>query len=233
MVVVPPARSDDDELDRLLAAANPVDASVLARVSAQSLAELREDIAGERMPTPARPRRRAVILLVAVALTVGATTAAAGWARVHTGWFGPPGMTENDTSEFLREDSPEIVAVINGLTRKYSLPPQGSWNRFKRGWPRTEKAYMQLTGLEGDVANEASCQWQQFWLDGTAVRDQARAEAAEKVLDQVPSWPIMAKIDGGNFREYLRKMAALAQAGSVTEFSRLHGLNCPAGGPGG
>jgi hypothetical protein len=47
MLVLPPARWDDNELDRLVTAANPVDAGVLARVSTQSLAELRERIAGE------------------------------------------------------------------------------------------------------------------------------------------------------------------------------------------
>jgi hypothetical protein len=142
-------------------------------------------------------------------------------------------MTENDTSEFLRQDSPEIVAVIDRLTHKYSLPPEGSWSRFKRRWPLKEKAHIQVTGLEGSVADEANCQWQQSWLDGTAVHDPARAMAALQVLDQVPSWPIMARIDNksGNFREYLRNMAALAHAGNVTEFSRLHGLNCPAGSP--
>jgi hypothetical protein len=231
MLVSPPARWDDNEIDQLVAAANPVDASVLARVSAQSLAELRDHMAGERMPTPACQRRRAVILLVAVALMVGGTTAAAGWVGVHSGWFGPPGMTESDTSEFLRQDSPEIVAVIDRLTHKYSLPPEGSWSRFKRHWPLKERAYIQVTGLEGGVADEASCQWQQSWLDGTAAQDPARAMAAQQVLDQVPSWPIRAKIDGGNLRQHLRNMAALAHAGNVTEFSRLHGLNCPAGSP--
>jgi hypothetical protein len=39
---------------------------------------------------------------------LAAALAAAGLLGIHTGLFGAPGMTENDTSEFLRTNGHEM-----------------------------------------------------------------------------------------------------------------------------
>src|SRR3954469_25013529 len=70
--------------------------------------------AAARVPrTPrAAKRRRRIIATAAVTATLGAASvgvaAAAGAFGAHTGLFGSPGMTENDTSEYLDLNAPDF-----------------------------------------------------------------------------------------------------------------------------
>jgi len=234
----PTATNELISIDDLVAAANPMPsvARFLTADHSVALDSLRRAIVAQ----PLRARRRhagrrlkATMFLLAAALTIAGTTAAAEWVKVHTGVFGPPGMTESDTSELLREDSPEILGLIDKFTVKYPLPPGGSWNRFKKPWPHQSAGYMQMTGLEGGVAVEAMCQWQGYWLAAKQSGDSSAQVAALHILDTSPDWPIVRKIDGGGFVDNLRQRAQYAHSGDVAQFKRLYELNCPAGNPAG
>jgi len=211
-------------IDEFVAAANPLDS--LRRGLAAEPITARRHHAGRRL--------KATVFLLAAAMTIAGTTAAAEWVKVHTGVFGPPGMAgESDASELLREDSPEILGLIDKFTVKYPLPPGGSWNRFKKPWPHKTEGYMQMTGLEGRVAVEAICQWQGYWLVARQSGDSNAQVAALHVLDSSPDWPIIRRIDGGGFVDNLRQRAQFAHAGKVAEFQHLYELNCPVGSPAG
>jgi hypothetical protein len=200
----PTAYNELTSIDEFVAGANPLP-SVGRFITADhriALDSLRKGIAGQPFTARRRPagrRLKATMFLLAAAMTIAGTTAAAEWVKVHTGVFGPPGMTESDTSEWLREDSPEILGLIDKFTVKYPLPPGGSWNRFKKPWPHQSAGYMQMTGLEGGVAVEAMCQWQGYWLAARQSGDTSAQFAALHVLDSSPDWPIIRRIDGGGF----------------------------------
>jgi hypothetical protein len=175
-------------------------------------------------PRPeARARRRrfrigfAGIAVAAVLATAG--TATAGWLSIHTGLFGEPGMTENDTSEFLRTDGAEMPALFDSIARRYTLPPGGSWEAAKRRFVGGEPGLIQRAGVEQAVAFESICQWTGAWLDG-------RRGAATHVLTRVPGWPVIADHDGGGTVESFQRLAAAARDGDADPVRQYRRANC-------
>ncbi|TQS42361.1 hypothetical protein [Cryptosporangium phraense] len=229
-----PQRPPDD-LDRLLAehAGPGVDALDTPEITA-ALDALGDRIVAGEATSPRRPRRRGTVVAasaaLAVALAVGAP-AAADFIGLHTGEFGLPGKTENDTSEFLRADSPEFPALVEKLGRDYPLPPGGDYSHVL--W-LNEKAIadhgpyeFQERTLRWDVANDASCQWQKYWLDGYDRHDAAQQAAARKVLDEIPDWEGL-KQASDNGTDWEQRAAKAVRIGDVAGFRYLHGIMCGA-----
>jgi len=200
-----PARGLDTAEPRLAAALDGLGAAIAAS------------------PRPAaRARRRfrigfAGIAVAAVLATAG--TATAEWLSIHTGLFGDPGMTENDTSEFLRTNGAEMPALFDSIARHYTLPPGGSWDAAKQRFVGGEPGLIQRAGVEQAVAYESICQWTGAWLEG-------RRPAATRVLTRVPGWPVFADHDGGGVVESFQRLAAAARAGDAGLVRQYRRANC-------
>lgn len=107
-----------DDLEQLLANARPtVDELTDQRYASLTREMARETVHAERVRSGrvladrrrVNGRRRLLAVGLAAALAVPATAWASGFLA-QTGWFGAPGMTENDTSEWIdvcAEDFPE------------------------------------------------------------------------------------------------------------------------------
>src|SRR5438477_12117048 len=95
----------------LIAKANPYPARSLDVVGS-GLDSLYERIVAQDRPVAAPRRRRKRRLVLAVAV-IGVLTGIAAGATytTHTGDFGLPHMTENDTTELLRVDAPDFPAL--------------------------------------------------------------------------------------------------------------------------
>jgi RNA polymerase sigma-70 factor (ECF subfamily) len=227
-----PQRPPDD-LDRLLAEHAGPDVDALDTPEINTALDALGDriLAGETRELPRRRRRGAVVAAsaaLAAALAVGAP-AAANLIGLHTGAFGLPGMTENDTSEFLRMDSPEMPALIDNYGRDYPLPPGGDYERVKESYRKTVAdvgpTEIQDTGVRADVARVASCQWDVYWLDGYDRHDAAQQAAAQKVLDAIPSWEIL-KRTSDNGTDWEQRFAKAARTGNVPAFRYLYSVSC-------
>lgn len=225
---------DDDRLDRLLELANPVPNARLEALPPELLAGLRQVVSDRIAKRHRRPRTTAVLALLAATLVLGGVGAAiAAGSGAHTGVFGPSDSTRRpgieslvDSTEFLDQSAPDILNVIDGFALKYPLPPGGTWDTFKKPYPHKERGYVQMTGLEIRVAFESTCQWQDGWLTAARAKDARSMAAAQTVLDQVPTWPIVGKtVDALGMSEF-REIAGAARARNVAEFARLHDLNC-------
>ena len=192
------------------------------------------EVAFAALPAPragrARARRRSpklVALLAAAALLVTASVAGASWLGAHTGIFGEPGMTENDTSEFLRIGSPEMAAIARDFGRAYPLPPGGSFepavNQLVHG-----DGLIQATGVRALVAMASSCQWEREWLRAHVASDVPRARRAEAVLLRVPHWRVVRATDGGGTVASYKRIARAARNGVEGPVRRDLAINCSA-----
>jgi hypothetical protein len=85
-----------------------------------------------------------------------ALPAAADWVGAHTGLFGEPGLTENDTSEWLDTTSPEIADIARDLGAQYRLPSGGTYDDAI-GRLEATGGLMQETGVDNLMAFEAAC----------------------------------------------------------------------------
>lgn len=222
-----------DDLDRLLAERAGPDADALDTPEINAALDALGDriLAGGTRVLPRRRRRGAVVAAsaaLAAALAVGAP-AAASFIGLHTGEFGKPGMTENDTSEYLRMDSPEMPGLIDKYGRDYPLPPGGDYQRVKERYRRAVAEMgpigVQDTSVRADVAREVSCQWNLYWLDGYDRHDAARQAAARKVIDDVPSWEVL-KRTSDNGTDWEQRFAKAASVGNASAFRDLYSISC-------
>jgi hypothetical protein len=223
----------DSDLDACVALANPMPNEQLALVALPELAALRDAVTRSNVldSSPSRrhlPRRASRLLLLGGLVIIAAVGGlyAAAWGA-HTGWFGAPGYTESDTSEWLRQDAPDIVTVVDGLTAKYRLPPGGSWISLRRTYPKPAgSGYIQVTGLESEVSLDAYCQWQHYWIVGYQTHDSAKTAAAQVVLDEFPNWPISRKTGDPSAIAQWQQIAEFARTNQAAPLERLYALNC-------
>ena len=179
----------------------PVLAELLA--TSRTTADHR-DAAREPAPTTvaaarARRARRLVVrtgALSGVLVVSGACVAAAtGLIGLHTGFFGSPGMTDEDTSEFYDISSPDLgpmmerYAVDTPLAPGYSLDPLVAQLHALGG-------LMQEEGIRGEIATWSACTWDRSWLHAHAAGDQNAQERATAVITAVPTWPIVVRTAG-------------------------------------
>jgi hypothetical protein len=217
-----------DPLDRLLEArASFTD---MAPPSA-ALDSALEDMAVQIKRTPYRRRRHRALVAAAISGSlVLAAPAAANWVSARTGWFGSPGMTENDTSEYLRQDSPEMAAIVESHGRDYPLPPGGSYagvvERLRASTGGRGPELIQDTGVRTMVAQESVCQWQALWLSADDAGETDRRYRAGIVLEEAAAWPIFAQVDGGGVVELRRRVGAAATEGTRAPVEQDFRANC-------
>lgn len=175
-------------------------------------------------------RARKVAGVTVALLVVGAGAAAAGGFPVlHTGMFGLPGMTENDTSEYLNPASPDVVALLDSYAKETPLAPGYS---LAPDIARVQNvgALMQSDGLRGSVALFSACTWEQSWVRAHTSGDTKAEAVALAALRAVPSWPVMARIDGdGRLVPSYQAIADAAAAGDVPTVAHQLSINCDLG----
>lgn len=206
----------DPGMEAALAAVAPrvPDASNPELIAA--LEALRDRIVATPRAVPTRRRRMLVAVgLAAVLLIGGATATMAHILSARTGEFGAAGMTENDTTEWLRTDAPDFDQVVDELGAALPLPPGGDWVRAKQGLHSSGPSRIQVSGVEGQLAFEATCQWAGYWLAGHARKDAGQMAAAQHVLEQTPNWRQIRAVDGGGIADSRRGLAAAASRGDA------------------
>jgi hypothetical protein len=184
-----------------------------------------------------RPRRRLMVLALAT-LAVPAAGAGAWALSSHTGLFGAPGTTENDTSEWLNPagaDFPEVAASL--APRELPLPPGISWSDEVQRVVAIDRtptpppgdrapALVQVTGVRAQFAFRARCAWETAWVRRREAGDLAGAGAALAVMRAAADWPLIVATDGGGVRDAFRRVNAAAARGNVGAVRHELGLNC-------
>lgn len=215
-----------DPLDRLLAATA---ASAEPAAPRAELDTALDDLAVQvkRAPLRRRPRRRAVVAAAIAGSMALTAPAAAGWVSARTGLFGSPRMTENDTSEWLRQDSPEMAAIVERHGRDYPLPPGGTYagvvERLRGNTGGRGPELVQDTGVRAMVAWESVCQWEGLWLAADDAGDIARRRQAADVVEDAAAWPIFTHATTGEWR---RTVGSAAAAGTRAPVEQDFRANC-------
>lgn len=169
---------------------------------------------------PDAPRRhrhaRRVAGVTAALLVVGAGAAAAGGFPVlHTGQFGAPGKTENDTSEWLNPASPDVVALLDGYAQETPVAP-GYLLAPRIAAIQAAGSFQQADGLRAGIALFSSCTWDLEWVRARASHDTVAEATALAMIKAVPDWPVMSRVDGdGRLVVSYRAVAGAAAAGDV------------------
>ena len=202
-------------MDELLARSAPVTDDQLAHL----------DLGPAPRPLSAARRKRRMLaagLGLSCAVALGAP-AAAGVFSSHTGIFGNGG--EDGHGEMLRLDAPDIRAVYERHQAEFPLPPGGTWDAFmaRMTAPGREPTIQSESGIVGDLAFEATCQWERAWLDGEPT--------AQAMLDKIPTWPAIKAGDPSNggpggMPYALKQVADAARRGDAGPLKQQLKVNC-------
>jgi hypothetical protein len=188
----------------------------------------RTDVRRRRRPARVRARWR-IAIAVAVVVVVPVASAVGYQLSAHTGLFGAPGMTENDTSEWLRADAPDFGDVAAKLIPDLPLPRGASWQaelarQVEQG--QAEPALVQVTGVRATFEAYARCTWVGAWTSAFKRADQRAALRAAAVIEESATWPATVATDGGGVIEHIRSLAGAAAQGDPRPLRRELTLNC-------
>jgi hypothetical protein len=177
----------------------------------------------------ARPkRRRLLIVLAAVAagLTgVGGVAVATG--GTHTGLFGLPGATENDTSEYLDLNAPDFRDAALQYASGFDYAPGYSAQMYLGLLdPRHMDAetapelrgrgyIMQVTGVRGSGLTWAFCSWAR-----TSTTDPGALRHMRRLADS----DLARRI---NLRSYNLRLVEQAEQGNPAPLQQYAEINCP------
>ena len=184
-----------------------------------------------RAARPLRRRRRLMVGLLA-GLIVVPTAAGAVVGGMHTGFFAPEppvgyGSDSFVGEEYLNTNDPEIVSVVQGLTKEFPLPPGASYSLLLKRWPTKDKEEWQRSGLGQDVAYYAHCAWYEHWLNG----DAAQRAADQPTIDAIPTWKYWKfAVDNATGQkgglDQLNGIAAETRVGKTTMITQEIKVNC-------
>jgi hypothetical protein len=183
-----------------------------------------------RRGTPFRLRARPrIALAIAIAVCIPVATAAAYQLSSQTGWFGDSGMTENDTTEWLRSDAPDFGEAVAALAPSLRLPRGGSWQveverQAKVG--RSRPGLIQVTAVERDFETYARCAWIRAWTIAFTRHEGARAASAAAMIEASAKWPATLASDGGGVVDRIRSLGAAAKQGYAGPLYQELAVNC-------
>jgi hypothetical protein len=179
---------------------------------------------------PRRRRKTAIRTVVATSVILAAGTgvaAAAGLIDMHTGVFGKPGMTENDTSEYLNSAGAQVPELMRSYVEEMPLAPGYDADPLIERFTSGGHGMVQAAGLRGQVFAWSSCSWELAWLDANAAGDTAAQAEATAVLTQIPGWPTVPVVDGdGSVTATVREIAEAASAGDPGPIQQDTAVNC-------
>jgi len=224
----------DERLDSLLRAANPVDPDQVTLWGLDPALDgvfdaLVKEVVADRPPPPRRQSRRLrrslVVGAVAGTVLAGGGVAAATWTASHTGHHGSPGMTENDTSEWLDTAGDDFPAVARQLGQAFPFPPGDSVDAYIPGQlPHT--GLMQVSAVQRTLAMDAACAWEGYWLQEHAAGHAADAYRAARTLEQVPTWTAITTTGGSSVVALYRAAAQAADDGDAAVVHQLWSVGC-------
>jgi hypothetical protein len=192
---------------------------VLARIAA---ADARPAIQRRRRPIS---RRAATLAIAGVVLASAGAAAAAVRGGALTGLFGAPGMTENDTSEYVNIAAPNFPALahqlgdqlhseglrfapgvgrnqmvdllVQEIQRMVMQEEQGTSAAAKA--TRQHGSFMDVTGVKGRIAGLAQCTWQHSWLQAYEANDAAGKNTAIEGLSALNNVITTTRSKNGTF----------------------------------
>ncbi|MCU1589612.1 MAG: hypothetical protein JWP11_868 [Frankiales bacterium] len=185
-------------------------------------------LAAVRQIRPASSRRRRFVAIGAVSAAVmgiGGVAVATGGS--HTGLFGLPGATENDTSEYLDLNAPDFRDVALRYTSGFDYAPGYSAQMYLGLLdPRRMDAdtapelrgrgyVMQVTGVRGSGLSWAFCSWAR-----TSTTDPGALEHMRRLADS----DLARRI---NLRSYNLRLVEQAQQGDPAPLQQYVDINCP------
>jgi hypothetical protein len=178
-----------------------------------------------------RRRRRTGVAATAVAAVLGVAGTAVATGGAHTGRFGLPGFTENDTSEYLDTSAADFRQVALSYARGVDFAP-GYQAEMYLGLlnPALLDAQMppevagrgivmQATGVKGDIEHWAFCSWIHVSTSDPAALSHMRAIASTRA---------MADTNQKNPSLRLVEQAASGDTGPLEQYLRI---NCPSPTP--
>lgn len=194
-------------LEQLLFDSDPITQEVGTQVSGELLAQLAAETVAEgtgREAVARRSRRKRKIIAASVGLVlVPGIAAASGAYLAKTGVFGQPGMTENDTSEYIKVCAPDFPAYFATLPAPTVAPPPGlTWGQVERFIVhklqhsaaqecRDGGLVMQATGLQREYLLSAwtvyDCRAYNAHKDGDTATMLTNMHAAGRTMDQIAS----------------------------------------------
>jgi hypothetical protein len=194
------------------------------------LRELGSALAG-RAAAGRKKRRRSVLVggASAVLLAVGGTAVAAGGA--HTGLFGQPGFTENDTSEYLDVLAPDFREVALSYAKGVDFAPGYSAETYLGLFdPAHQQAQvlpelrgrgirMQASGVKGTIEQWAFCSWARTSMTDADALGHMRAIAKTDAMAAT------------NQRNYNLQLVEQAAARNTLPLDQYVQINCPAPTP--
>jgi hypothetical protein len=226
----------DRLLNHLLVGANPVtDTSLQSSELALALDGIGERILATRRHSSRRPPRRLTVALAfAGAALVLAAVAFGSMLTTHTGIFGAAGMTENDTTEFLRTDAPDFPPLVAKLVADIQFPPgdsaTGRVQQYVQEYQPGSDGVPQLVqavGVKSTVAHWAMCAWRGYWLQEHSSGNVAQQTLAAAALVKVASSDAVKKTDSW-WPKYvaLAKNEAQGSAAAPTDIPNWYAANC-------
>ena len=161
-----------------------------------------------------------------------------GMITTHTGFFPKKAGTENDTSEYLRTDTPDFPPLVKKLVKDIPFPPGDSalsrvplyikqLQPGQDGIPNN----VQAVGIKGHFSLLAVCAWRGYWLNAFKAGDEAAQALGADGLARVASSDAMKKTDSW-WSLYLQ-VAHNETAGDPAASSNFNGfyrVNCPEAG---
>lgn len=178
-----------------------------------------------------RGRRRQVILVGALSTALlGAGGVAVAVGGSHTGLFGPPGKTENDTSEYLDMTAADFHDVALHYTAPFDYAPGYSAEMYVGILdPRHIEANMapadrgrgetiQVTGVRGYGLGWAFCSWARTSTTAPSALDHMRRLADSELAHKTGASSDLELVD----------KAAHGDSGPLQRYIEL---NCPAPTP--
>jgi hypothetical protein len=117
----------------------------------------------------------------------------------------------------------ERAEVIDRLGSDIPLPPGGSFAAL------VNVDYVEdEDGLAGSLAFNAWCQWTGWWLDGALDEDPTKQQEALTIMEEVPQWPELLRVDSpvGGVTPALAQIAASASGNDVETVATHYQINC-------
>lgn len=223
---------DDLKLERLILGARPISPTRNPATLA-SLDQLTSEVArksGYRVRDVVRHRGGRVVLAVALAFTLGATTAAAAMVVARTGWFTDV-SSEQDETEWLNTGGTDYSTVVSELAPAYLSYPAGQTEADAAAWvvgaTRMTGGLVQETGVIRGYETYALCSWTDVWLD--VAPSGAERSDATGILTAAAGWPALTATDGGGVMGAVRALGQAARNGDSAGVESQSAFVCPIG----
>src|SRR5438309_9106416 len=188
------------DVDQLVASCDPVDRAALGASAIDGVLDaIGASISSlPRRPRALRPRRKRILLAVAVAMVVVGGGVAAGAAlTAHTGRFVPKAeQPMGGPGEELNPAAPDFRTVALQLAADIPYPDgYGAWRELSVADASDPAGLVSTGALHGWFAASAFCAWVQDWRQKQMAGDGAATAHAAQVIAAAPGWKAVTDED--------------------------------------